>query len=182
MQYVPAISLSLILAVSPAAIAADQCAPGAPLALEGATDWKPKERKRRSELSAVVMRGGNLLAISNERTRKRRHVIQVFRPAGANRYVFDHDEELFQAAKAGCRESDFEAAALHDNQFYVISSHSLSHVRNPRAKPRTLASCDGFCPARDTNFVRTDTNSCAFLSLQTANWAKKILEQVCAPF
>ncbi len=131
MQYLPAVSLSLILVVSPDAIAADQCAPGAPLALEGAADWKRKEHKRRSELSAVVMRGGNLLAISNERTRKRRHVIQVFRPVGANRYVFDHDEKLFQAAKAGCRESDFEAAALHDNRFYAISSHSLSHVKNP---------------------------------------------------
>ncbi len=137
MQYVLIISLSLLLVVSPAAIAADQCAPGSPLALEGAADWKRKERNRRSELSAVVMRGGNLLAISNERTRKRRHVIQVFRPVGANRYVFDHDEELFQAAKAGCRESDFEAAALHDNQFYAISSHSLSHVRNP-AKAKNL--------------------------------------------
>jgi Protein of unknown function (DUF3616) len=123
------ISLTFALPV----FAAPRCGPIAPIMLTDSKQatWSKKERRRRGELSGVVMRGGNLLAVSNERTRKRKHVVQVFEPIGANRFHFWEDQLLFRHAKSSlCKEADFEALAIYADRLYAVSSHSRKREKN----------------------------------------------------
>jgi hypothetical protein len=89
----------------------------------------PDSISSRSELSAVAMRGGYLLALSNAAIgpQESYQALQVFAPAGDKAFQWVRDEILYQAADKRCVDTDFEAMAIAGDRLYVVGSHSLVH-------------------------------------------------------